>query len=451
MPSTPPSLEAVLNERATIDEKATFFPARDRIQAWGMKSAVSLVDQTLTSAASFGVNVLLARWMSASQYGAFAVAFAGYLFLTGFHNALLLEPLIVIGPARHMEDLHAYFRTQLRVHGLLVCPLAGLALAVAAILFRFAPHSPLIAALVGGGLALPVLLLLWLARRMCYVLQQPWAAVVGSGVYCVFSIGGLSVLRHAGLTNPMVGFLVLGAGSLLGALMIFRQLAFTPGRVKDGPSIPLRLILREDWTYGRWLVGSTILYAISTYTQTFFVAGAIGLGAAGVLRAMQVPSLVMTQIIAATGLLVLPALSYDFGRGLKTALRRKAILVCLTLGTAALCFTLLLALGDTHVERLLYGGKYSGYARLIPILALIPAFNGLSTGYSMALRASQAPYFDLVSNAFAAPVAILSTVLFVRWWGLLGASASMVLSFGIMNLVIWIFFTRFVDRRSSAQ
>ena len=442
MPSAPPAIDSVADQSLETDGRAFFFPTRDQIRTWGTKSAFSLIDQALTSAAGFGVNVLLSRWTSAPEYGAFAVAFAGYLFLSGFHNVLLLEPLSVMGPARHAANLRPYFRAQLRVHCLLVCPLAGLALTAAGILSRLTPHSPLIGALLGGGLTLPVLLLLWLARRMCYVLQRPSTAVIGSSLYFIFSIGALSLLRHFDLVSPLTAFFALGAGSLLGAVVILHQLALVRGDSENGSSNSLRGVLAENWTYGRWLVGGTILYALSTYTQTFFVAGVIGLGAAGILRAMQVPSLVMTQTIAAIGLFVLPALSFDFGRGLKALLRRKATLVSLSLGLAALCFTLCLALGDARIERLLYNGKYAEYARLIPILALIPTANGLSTGYSMALRASQKPYCDLISNAFAAPVAVLSTILFIRWWGLLGATASMVLSFAVMNLVTWILFIR---------
>ena len=72
---------------------------------WGVRSALSLVDQGLTSGAGFGVNLLLARWMPADVYGAFAVAFAGFLFVSGFHNVLLLEPMSVMGPSRHAERL----------------------------------------------------------------------------------------------------------------------------------------------------------------------------------------------------------------------------------------------------------------------------------------------------------------------------------------------------------
>ncbi len=416
-------------------------PPLGQIRLWGTKSTVSLIDQAFTSAAGFSVNLLLARWMTASEYGAFAVAFAGYLFLTLFHNALLLEPLSVLGPSRHAQHLSLYFRAQLGIHSVLVWPLTLLSLAAAGIIFRFSPHSPLVGALIGGGIALPLLLLLWLVRRMCYVVQRPSMAVTGSSVYFVFSVGMLFVLHRFGRISPAIAFVAMAVGSLLGASLILLRAALASSGDTSRARVEWTGVFSENWKYGRWLVGSALLYSVSAFAQTFFVAGALGLAAAGILRAMQVPSLVMTQCVTAIGLLVLPHLSYEFGKGNQRTMRRKAMLVSVILGTAALCFAALLALGDNQIQRLLYGGKYAEYARLIPILALIPASNGLCTGYSMALRASQKPFYDLLSNAFAAIVAVVSTILFVRAWGVLGAAFSMVLSFAVMNAMAFIFFS----------
>ncbi|MGA9592260.1 MAG: hypothetical protein WBS18_04135, partial [Candidatus Acidiferrales bacterium] len=99
---------------------SALWPSPARLRVWGVRSAASLVDQALTSGAGLAVNLLLARWMTASFYGAFAVTFAGFLFFAGFHNVLLLEPLSVIGPARYGDGLRAYFRTQLTLHIVLV-------------------------------------------------------------------------------------------------------------------------------------------------------------------------------------------------------------------------------------------------------------------------------------------------------------------------------------------
>jgi O-antigen/teichoic acid export membrane protein len=157
---------------------------------------------------------------------------------------------------------------------------------------------------------------------------------------------------------------------------------------------------------------------------------------------MQIPSLAMVQIITAAGLLVLPSFSYDFGRGRVEQLRHKAMIVSLGLAIVALCFAATLALLAGRAEHLLFGGKYAAYAWLMPMLALVPAANGVSIGYSMALRASQRPHFDLISNMFAAPVAVVSAFFLMQWWGLAGAAVSLALSFAVLSIVTIVFFQR---------
>jgi O-antigen/teichoic acid export membrane protein len=406
----------------------------DRLRNVGIKSMLSLLDQGMTSGAGFLVNLFLARWISPSSYGAFAVVFAGLLFASGFHNVLLLEPLSVFGPASHSSNLRGYFLVQTRVHFFLVGALSGLGLLSALVLWFVIPQSPVLPALAASAVALPFFLLPWLARRMCYVVQKPSLAVSGSFAYLVAVVLGLYFLRYLRHLSPFTVFLLMGVTSLWAAAVILWRLL--PGL--NGTSqiaLSTRAVLKENWSYGRWLVGSAILFALSTQTQTFLAAGLLGLSAAGIIRAMQIPALVVTQVTTAVGLLVLPAFSYDFGRGSTSRLRRKANFVSLGLALGALCFAALLGFLAGRVEHLLYGGKYADFAWLMPLLALIPVFTGLAMGYSMALRASQKPYFDLIANVFAAPVAIVSALVFMHWWGIAGAVASMLLSFAVLTIL----------------
>jgi O-antigen/teichoic acid export membrane protein len=444
--SAPPttSVGPELPERAVTSGLTFFGLAPARLRVWGLKSILSLIDQALTSGAGFAVNIFLARWLSPSLYGAFAVAFAASLFVAGFHNVLVLEPLSVFGPARHASNLLSYFRVQVRLHFFLVGGLSGLGL-LAAIVSRFlVPQSPVTPALAGSAIALPFFLLLWLARRMCYVVQRPSLAVSGSVAYLVAVLFGLFILRYFGNVSPFSVFLLIGVTSLFASAILLWPLERGRG---SAPLFALstRTVLHENWSYGRWLVASTALFTVSTQTQTFLAAGLLGLSAAGVLRAMQIPSLVMTQVTTAAGLLVLPALSHDFGSGLRKRLRQKATFVSLSLTAGALCFAAILAALAGPAEHLLFGEKYAAYARLMPVLALVPVFAGLGMGYSMALRASQKPHFDLIANAVAAPVGLVSAILFMRWWGLTGAAASMILSFFAASVVILLSYSRFIS------
>jgi O-antigen/teichoic acid export membrane protein len=411
------------------------------LRVWGIRSVLSIVDQGLTASVGFGVNVLLARWMTADTYGAFAVAFAGFLFVSGFHNAILLEPLTVLGPANHAKRLVAYFRKQMVVHALLVGALSTVILLAGALLSRVTPQSPLPGALLGSGLALPFLLLLWLVRRMCYVLQRPSPAVFGSIFYVGFVLAGMWLLHRFNLVSPFTAFILTGTGSLLSAGLLWTRIRLQRTDESSAERLPSwREVFRENWTYGRWLVGSTVLNSASTQAQMFIVAGTVGLGAAGILRAMQIPALVMVQIIAATGLLVLPAFSYDFGAGSVARMRHKANVVSIVLASGTLLFALGLGLFAGPTEQVLYGGKYADHAQLMLLLALMPVAQAVSTGYSLALRASQRPHFDLLASAVAAPAALVSAVAFIHWWGLAGAAASVVLSYVASALVTcWVY------------
>jgi O-antigen/teichoic acid export membrane protein len=421
-------------------ESPAFTITSASLVVWGMKSALSLTDQALTSGASFAVNLLLARWLPGEAYGAFAVAFAAYLVVTGFHNGLLLEPLSVMGPSRHSARLPSYFLAQIKLHVLLTGILTAAALFSGLILWKFTPQSPLISAILGAGITLPFLLFLWLTRRMCYVVQRPKIAVIGSACYLAFVVLGLFLLQHFEHLDAFTGFLLMGCGSLLSGIILTWLLGLSRNTAGDG-TISLREVLRENWTYGRWLAGGTVLSSVSSQMQTFLVAALLGLGAAGVFRAVQIPMLVMTQVVFAVGPVILPAFSYDFGRGAVFGMRRKASLVSLGLGTAALCFVVLMAMLAMPVEHLLFGDKYSAYAGLIWVLALIPVAQGFSLGFSMALRASQMPHFDLIANVIAAPVAVVSAIILIRWLGLKGAAISLVAGYATYAAVtIYVYF-----------
>jgi O-antigen/teichoic acid export membrane protein len=184
-----------------------------------------------------------------------------------------------------------------------------------------------------------------------------------------------------------------------------------------------------------------LLNSFSTQVQTVLVAGYVGLGAAGVLRAMQLPMLAMVNALGAAGSLVLPVFSRDFGLGKIHQLRQKARLVSLVLGGGELCFVGLLALLAVPLERLLFGGKYASYAWMMPVLSAIPLFVAVSMGFAHSMRAAHKPHFDFLANAVAAPVAMLSSLLFIKKWGAGGAAASMVLaSLVYMVCVMFIYY-----------
>jgi len=274
-------------------------------------------------------------------------------------------------------------------------------------------------------------------------------AVWGSLAYLIVVLGGLFLLRQAGLLNAFSAFLLMGAASIPAAAVLLRQLGIA--KKGTGRGQPLKRIAAENWSYGRWLVAGTVLFSVTTQAQTYLAAAILGLVAAGTLRALQIPSLVMLQVVTAVGLLVLPSLAADYGVGQFARLRKKALLVSLFLSGVALAFAAELAVFAVPLERLFFQNKFAGDGWLIPLLGLIPVFSGFGTGFSMALRAIQKPHCDLLANAISAPVALISAFVLIRFWGIPGAGISMLIGFAVYALVFFFAFRSWSKKQVRVQ
>jgi O-antigen/teichoic acid export membrane protein len=395
------------------------------------------------------MTVLLARWLSPSEFGAFAVAFAVFLFVSGLYNALVLEPLTVIGPSQYGANLNAYFRGQLAVHIVVVGLLSLLAVSGGAVLLYLRPASPLGVAIIGGGLALPFLLLLWLARRMCYIVHRLTGALCGSTFNLAFVLAGLFIAKRTGFLTPFTAFMVAAVGSLLAgvSLLFVARIRFTD----KSPGIHWCRILGENWSYGKWVTGSALLNSFTTHVQTILVSAYLGLYAAGIFRAMQVPMLGLTQILTASGPLILPAFARDFAQAGMADLRQKAILTSILLGTLTFILVAGLALLSAPLEKVLYGGNFSSYALLMPVLGVVPACTASCIGCAMAMRAIQQPQFDLIANLLSAPASLVSALCLLPKLGIMGAAIGMVVGSAVYMTCTIIAFRNSTEFRQGVQ
>ena len=271
-------------------------------------------------------------------------------------------------------------------------------------------------------------------RQIVNARKLAWA----SAGYLALMVTGLFLLHTKGWLDVGCAFLLLAAVSVVAVLMPLRQLGLLGAGGKA--SYSWKPIAMENRRYGRWLLGSAILYPLSNQVQTY-LAAMLGLRAPRVLRAMQIPAQVMTQIITATALLMLPPMTQEFGEGRTGKLREMAVLCTPVLTAIALGYFATLEIFAKPAGHIFYGGKFAAYAGLIPILALFPLFPTFGTGFSRGLRAAQKPQYDLIANAVAAPLGILTALAFIRLWGVRGAALSLAASAAVVGAVLfWMFF-----------
>src|SRR5579862_2344913 len=98
----------------------------NRKLVWLRKGTLALIDQGLLSGSNFLVSILLARWLTPNQYGAYAMGFSIFILLSGIHNAFFLEPMSVFGPESYSQCLAAYVKKLFGFHFALTAFLSAL-------------------------------------------------------------------------------------------------------------------------------------------------------------------------------------------------------------------------------------------------------------------------------------------------------------------------------------
>lgn len=416
----------------TLVEHTGNLPAKRRrvlwagARTWSPRGALALVDQGLISGANFILGIVLARHLAPDQYGAYALAFQVFLFLSVAYAALVLEPLSVFGSSVYRNSNRSYLGVLLRIHAVIAATIfLGLG-ACAWLLEVFSPSGSLAPALIGVAIASPCMLLFSLARRGFYVKLSPLQAALGAFGYSVVVLGGLLLTFYQSSISPLVAFLLIAAGAGITAPMMLGRLGFSVKPRLAG--IRLREVVRRHWGYGRWALGSAVAIWFSTAIYYPILGSFHGLAETGALQALSNFSSPIAQAFAAMSLLSLP---YAAGVHHQTSSKRTsglaAKLALIYAGGTALYWVFVVLFRWQIVEHL-YAGKYMGIVGLIPWLALASVLRISATSQAIILRAMHAPWLVFVAYGSAAAVDILAGIPCTWAFGLWGAIFGMVLA-----------------------
>jgi O-antigen/teichoic acid export membrane protein len=391
------------------------------LRRWAPRVAASIGDQGLISGVGLLVNVVLARKLSVHDYGAFAVAFGLFLFVSGLHNAIVLEPLTVFAPAAIRRKSQGYVSSVLLLHFAVTAILAAATCATVWVIVRDPVTNR---ALMAMAICSPFTLLLWVVRRLFYAAFVPTQALIISASYAVLTAFTTVVLLRSGIEGAPGAFFALGLSSLIASVaglgLAWRQGWFdvTPRHVLDIATNYIR--------YGRWLLVTAILALATNHIQTIIVAAVATVEDAGAVRAMMTFMLPMAQVVAAISTLGMPALARTRS---VIALKTRARILTLGLLGVSLIYEVGLILFSGWMESAVYGGKFAEWSWLIPVFGLVPLIAATSTGASLVLRLIRRPQHYLWVGLAGALVGGASAIPLTIWWGVAGSAFSLVLAY----------------------
>ena len=410
-----------------------------KMMRWGTKGGLAILEYGLIAGSNFVLGFLLARWMTAEQYGAYGLGFSIFLLLSFLYQALLLEPMSVYGGSNFRENLRGYMRTSLKMHNAISAVIFVVFAIAAAVTLAIGKSPALAGALAGLTIAAPCIFLFWFARRGFYLRISPGPAAVGAALYFVLVVGGVFVINRMHVLSSFSAFLLMGLAALacgIALLVALRRVLEPSTGLPD-----LRETWRKHWAYGKWALGSSIAGWIPNYLYFSVISVFAGIAHAGELRALMNIAGPVLQTYAALSMLFLPyaaRVASKEGKAGAYALTWKFTLL-FSVGTLAYWAAVIPFRGP--ILKMLYAGNYSSVGDYLPYFALETIIWSAGVGASIVLRAMESPRSMFIANCAASAITLVIGIPATKYFALWGVVWSIVLA-NVVGLAVTLILLR---------
>lgn len=401
---------------------------------WLRRGGFAILDQGLISGSNFLLSILLARWLSPEQYGAYAVAFGFFVLLSLVYNCLVLEPMAVFGGSSYHGSLRGYLGSLIWIHVAFSVAIASAFGASTLVAWRMSPAGGLGGALAGVTIASPCVLLFWLARRSFYLELSPAKSALGAFVYFGLSLTGMFGLYHWGVLSSFSAFVLVGFAALITSLYLLFLLRKELARGAFEHST--KTVWGRHWRYGRWALAGAVASWIPANIYYPLLSSFGGLAHSGQLKALMNLTLPVEQVKMALGLLLIPYAAKTIerdGKGGATSLSRRMTLVAVAV---AVGYWLVVLLFRSQAFHLLYSGRYTEVATLVPAVAFGSIVWCASFGSAITLRAMESPAAVFAAFGLSAVLSVVIGIPATWRFGVSGAvwgiNSSDLLSWGLM-------------------
>ncbi|MDI6902029.1 MAG: hypothetical protein QMC79_10105 [Anaerosomatales bacterium] len=391
--------------------------------------AFAVADQSLIAGSNFLLSALLARWLTAAEYGAFSVIYTAFQLLMTMHMAMTSEPLLVLGSTRYSGRLRPYIALLSRLQWIPGLVVSAVSLVVA-VVANVRGSGLLGAAALGLAIAAPVVLSQQFMRRAFYAELKPSRSVWGGAVYLVTMLGVLFFMFESGSLSVTGGFLAMGVASL-SAVALYSQWLRTP---QGEQSVDTRDVLREHWRYGRWSVPTTLLTWVPGNIYYTLLPVWHGLGATADLQALMNLVLPVQHAISAVAVLLVPVygrrLSQDGVVGLARGIRWGLMLL---VGIACAYGVVIVGVGPAIADWLYGSGKYALNSGLLALASLLAIGGAMTSVLGGALRALNSPRRVFFSYGLSFLFSVTGGLFLMYQYRVWGAVASLVASSALLT------------------
>ncbi len=396
-----------------------------------VKPAISLFDQGIVSLTPFIASVLVGRINSQAEFGLYVLGVTVVAFLVEVQTALISSPYMVYSPRlrglRRAQYAGGTLLLQLALGGA-----AALALGLAAIVLAVMDSAGGLP-MVLGALALVIVFILLrdFIRRVAMARLEMEDALVVDMAVSVLQLAGLGGLALLGALNAPLAHLLIGMACAGVALVWMRR-----NRHRFEPSVEhARRDFRLNWSMGKWLFASGLLWALGIHAYPWILAALHGPGVAGVWGAcLGALSLVVVVQGGVTNWLG-PKIAITYARGGPAPLQRFVFRAAAGFAAALTVLCGVLIVFADRILAAIYGEVYASAGLVLAVMAVGVIARGAAFCFSRGLFAIERADVDFWINLI--PLAILGTfgVWAISVHGALGAAVALLASHAIASSV----------------
>lgn len=418
-----------------------------RILKWTGKGGLAVLDQGLFAGANFVVNILLARWLPPSEYGAFAVAFSVFLLLAAFHSAFIIEPMLVFGAGKYFESFREYLKFLLYGHRRFT-GMISLALGFGAFIFFNIGKGNLAHAFLGLALVSPFILKIWLLRRAFYIHLGPCFSAIGGMLYVFMMALGIYGLHRQNYLSTFSALIIMGISSIFVGMWL-SNILFSKLPISN-TKLELNKIVLEHWKYSKWVASTECIGWVRNNFYYILLPVWISLEGVAALRAVMNFIQPMLSFNSAISTFILPKFVRTFTQYGHAKLIKMVYAAILFFVLSAAVYWVFIYFMRHQLFALLYREKYIEYAYFLGVAGAIPVISGFGLVLKNFLRTAHRTDYIFWSYVAAGLFTLSGGVLLSAYWGILGAILSLLFTYCLVAGSFFFFYVRFQKNHKMA-
>lgn len=408
------------------------------------KSTFALLDQGIVSITNFSSGVIIGRLAGPDELGLYSLGFTLVLLLTTLQDTLTTAPYMVYSPRLSPEERRYYFGSTL-AHQLAISFASTILLAFATLLlFIFQPNYRIGTVLLSLSTVLFFITTREYLRRIYFANLDMQLPLFFDAFSSVIQLTTLLLLAKTDRLSAVTAYWAIGfAASII--------LVFWARSVRTRCQIAIfrvREDFRHNWSFGRWLLISAALFALTMNVYPWLLTMFHGTASAGVWAACMGLTALGNPILLGMQNVIGPRIFHAYANGdlqsLKKAVNSSATIFGITLAPLVV---LLVAIGGILVAWI-YGDAYFGNGTTVAVLSCNMLLTAVIFPFSRAIFALGRTDLDLRINIIGL-IPLVTVGIFLTWkFGPLGAACSLLLS-NVFSSIIRLAVLRKMYRRLS--